>query len=78
MERHPISAANRCAVEAVYMVKALTLVKSMRMMHRQEIAERIQDKYKAFIRSIPIDRFSDCTIRAMMLEKYYRAKGTSA
>ena len=57
MERRPISAANRCAVEAVYMVEALTLVKSMRTMRRQEIAERVQDKYKSFIRSIPIDRF---------------------
>ncbi len=78
MEHRPISAANRIAVEAVYMVEALTLVKSMRTMRRQEIAERVQEKYKAFIRSIPIDRFSDSTIRAMMLEKYYRAKGTSA
>ena len=78
MERRPISAANRCAVEAVYMVEALTLVKSMRTMRRQEIAERVQDKYKSFIRSIPIDRFSDCALRAMMLEKYFRAKGTSA
>jgi hypothetical protein len=78
MERRPISASNRIAVEAVYMVEALTLVKSMRTMRRQEIAERVQEKYKAFIRSIPIDRFSDSAIRSMMQEKYYRAKGTSA
>jgi hypothetical protein len=78
MERRPISGANRIAVKAIYMVEALTLVKSMRTMRRQEIAERMQEKYKAFIRTIPIDRFSDSTIRAMMLEKYYRVKGTSA
>ena len=78
MERRPISASNRIAVEAVYMVEALTLVKSMRTMRRPEIAERVQEKYKAFIRSIPIDRFSDSAIRSMMQEKYYRAKGTSA
>ena len=78
MERRPISASNRVAVEAVYMVEALTLVKSMRTMRRPEIAERVQEKYKAFIQSIPIDRFSDSAIRSMMQEKYYRAKGTSA
>jgi len=60
------------------MVEALTLVKSMRTMRRPEIAERVQEKYKAFIRSIPIDRFSDSAIRSMIQEKYYRAKGTSA
>ncbi len=48
MERRPISAANRIAVEAVYMVEALTLVKSMRTMRRQVIAERVQEKYKAY------------------------------
>jgi len=47
-------------------------------MRRPEIAERVQEKYKAFIRSIPIDRFSDSAIRSMIQEKYYRAKGTSA
>jgi hypothetical protein len=78
MEHRPISGANRIAVKAVNMVEAITLVKSMRTMRRQEIAERVQEKYKAFSPSIPIDRFSDSTIRAMMLEKYYRAKGTSA
>ena len=43
MERRPISASNRIAVEAVYMVEALTLVKSMRTMRRPEIAEHVQE-----------------------------------
>ena len=57
MDRRPISVSNRIAVEAVYMVEALMLVKSMRTMRRQEIAERVQEKYKAFIRSIPLTVF---------------------
>jgi hypothetical protein len=78
MERRPISSYNRVAVEAVYMVKALTLVKSMKTMHKPEIAQRVQDKYKAFIQAIPLDRFADSSIKVMMEAKYFCAKGTSA
>ncbi len=60
------------------MVKALTLVKSMKTMRNPEIAQRVQDKYKAFIQAIPLDRFADSSIKVMMEAKYFRAKGTSA
>ncbi len=78
MERRPISSYNRVAVEAVYMVEALTLLKSMKTMCKAEIAQRVQDKYKAFIQAIPLDRFADSSIKVMMEAKYFRAKGTSA
>ena len=38
----------------------------------------MQEKYKEFIRTIPLDRFSDGSLRVMMIERYYHAKGTSA
>ena len=78
MERRPISAVNRTAVEAVYMVEALTTVKSMRTIRKPEIAAKLQAKYKELIQTIPPDRFSDSTLKTMMETKYYRAKGTSA
>ena len=78
MERRPISAVNRTAVEAVYMVEALTAVKSMRTMRKPEIAAKLQATYKELIQNIPLDRFSDSTLKTMMVTKYYRAKGTSA
>ena len=37
MERHPISLYNHAAVKAVYMVEALTLVKTLKMMKVQGI-----------------------------------------
>ena len=78
MERRPISAVNRTAVEAVYMVEALTIVRSMKTMRKPEIAAKLQAKYKELVRSIPHERFSDSTLKVMMETKYYRAKGTSA
>ena len=78
MERRPISAVNRTAVEAVYMVEALTMVRSMKTMRKPEIAAKLQAKYKELIQSIPLERFSDMTLKMMMETKYYRAKGTSA
>jgi hypothetical protein len=77
MERRPISTYNQIAVEAAYMVEALTLVKSMRTMRKPEVAQHVQERYKAFIRGIPLERFSDNSIKVKMEEKYYRAKGTS-
>ena len=78
MERRPISVINRCAVEAVYMVEALTIVRSMRTMRKPEIAAKVQGKYKELIRNIPIERFSNSSLKVMMETKYYRAKGSSA
>ena len=78
MERRPISAVNCCAVEAVYMIEALTIVRSMRTMHKPGIAAKVQDKYKELIRNIPIERFSDSSLKVMTETKYYRAKGSSA
>jgi len=78
MERRPIAASNRIAVEAVYMVEALTIVKSMKMMRKPEIAQRVQDKYRAFINAIPLERFSDRPLKVTMEAKYFRAKGMSA
>ena len=34
------------------MVEALTIVKSMKTMRKPEIAQRVQDKYRAFIHAI--------------------------
>jgi hypothetical protein len=79
MERRPIAAAsNRIAVEAVYMVEALTIVKSMKTMWKPEIAQRVQDKYRVFINAIPLERFSDSSLKVTMEAKYFRAKGMSA
>jgi hypothetical protein len=78
MERRPIAALNRIAVEAVYMEEALTILKSMKTMRKAEIAQHVQDKYKAFINAIPIERFSDRSLKVMMEAKYFRAKGMSA
>jgi hypothetical protein len=78
MERRPITVSNRVAVEAVYMVEALTMVKSMKTMRKPEIAQRLQDKYKAFIKAIPLERFSDRSLKVTMEAKYKSAKGMSA
>jgi hypothetical protein len=66
MERRPISAANCIAVEAVYMVEALTTVRSMKTMRKLEIAAKVQAKYKELIQSIPLEHFSDMTLKMMM------------
>ncbi len=60
------------------MLEALTIVKSMKTMQKAEIAQRVQDKYKAFINAIPIERFSDRSLKLLMETKYFRAKGMSA
>ena len=60
------------------MIEALTLVKSMKTMRKPEVAQHLQERYKGFIRSIPLTRFSDASIKVKMEEKYFRAKGTSA
>jgi hypothetical protein len=78
MERRPISANNRIAVEAIYMVETLTIVKSMKTMRKPEVALHLQERYKAFIRAIPLTRFAEPSLKVKMEEKYYRAKGTSA
>jgi hypothetical protein len=78
MERRPIAASNRVAVEAVYMVEALTMVKSIKTMRKPEIAQRLQDKYRAFINAIPLERFSDRSLKVTMEAKYFRTKGMSA
>ena len=78
MERRPITDKNRVAVEAVYMIEALTLVKIMKTMRKPEVAQHLQERYKGFICSIPLTRFSDASIKVKMEEKYFRAKGTSA
>ena len=57
----PISLQNRVAVEASYMVEAVTQVRSMRSMRKTEIAPLVHDKYKSFIRMIPLQRFADAT-----------------
>ncbi len=38
----------------------------------------MQAKYKELVQSIPLERFSDSTLKMMMETKYYHAKGTSA
>ena len=78
MERRPITSANRIAVEAVFMIEALTTVRSMRTMRKPEIAAKVQAKYKELVKSTPLERFSDGNLKMMMETKYYRAKGTSA
>jgi hypothetical protein len=78
MERRPIAASNSIAVEAVYMVEVLTIVKSMKTMRKPEIAQHVQDKYRAFIQAIPLERFSDRSLKVTMEAKYFRTKGESA
>jgi hypothetical protein len=78
MGRIPISNQNRVAVEAAYMIEAVTLVKSMRSMRKAEIAQKVQDKYKSYLSAIPLNRFADASVKIKMAEKYYRAKTNSA
>jgi hypothetical protein len=73
----PISLQNRVAVEAAYMVEALTSVRSMCAMQKTEIAPLVQEKYKLFICMLPLQRFADATMRVKMVEKYFRAKSNS-
>ncbi len=72
MERHPISAFNQVAVESAHIVKALTLVRGMRTMHRSEIAQNVQERYKALIHDISPTCFADHYIKVKMEEKYFR------
>ncbi len=65
----PISLQNRVAVEAAYMVEAVTTVRCMRSMRKTEIAPLVHDRYKSFIRVIPLERFADATVRVKMVEK---------
>ncbi len=39
---------------------------------------KVQAKYKVLIQGIPLEHFSDSTLKMMMETKYYHAKGTSA
>jgi hypothetical protein len=73
----PISSQNRVAVEVAYMVEALTSVRSMRSMRKAEIAPLVHDKYKSFVRMIPLQHFADATVRVKMVKKYFRAKSNS-
>ena len=73
----PISLQNRVAVEVAYMVEALTSVRSMRAMQKTEIAPLVHDKYKSFIRTTSLQRFTDATVRIKMVKKYIRAKSNS-
>ncbi len=73
----PISLQNRVAVEAAYMVEALTSVRSMHAMQKTEIAPLVHDKYKSFIHMTPLQRFTDTTVRIKMVKKYFRAKSNS-
>ncbi len=54
------------------------MVKSMKTMFKLEIAAKVQAKYKQLIQSIPLECFSDRSLKMMMEHKYFRAKGTSA
>jgi hypothetical protein len=73
----PISLQNRVAVEAAYMVEAVTTVRSMCSMQKTEIAPLVHDRYKSFIRVIPLERFANATVRVKMVKKYFRAKSNS-
>jgi hypothetical protein len=74
----PISLNNCIAVEAAYIVEAITLVKSMQTMKKPEIAAAAQDKYKAFIGALPLSCFAeDASVKVRMADKYFRAKSNS-
>ncbi len=77
MGRVPISLNICVAVEAAYMVEAITLVKSMQTMKKPEIAAASQDKYKAFLGALPLSCFADASVKVRMAEKYFRAKSNS-
>jgi hypothetical protein len=65
-------------LEAIYMVEALTLVKSMKTMRTPEVAQRLQEQYNGFIREIPLTHFADASIKVKIEEKDFHAKGSSA
>jgi hypothetical protein len=69
----PISVHNWVTVETVYMVKAVTLMKSMQSMKKPEIAQHPRDKYKLFIRALPLDCFADASVKIKM-EKIFLCK----
>ena len=47
-------------------------------MRKPEIAQHVQDKYRAFINAIPLERFSDRSLKVTMEAKYFCMKGMSA
>jgi hypothetical protein len=77
MGRVPISLNNCVAVEAAYMVEAVTLVKSMRTMKKPKNAAAAQDKYKAFIGALPLSCFADASVKVRMAKKYFHVKSIS-
>jgi hypothetical protein len=70
----PIPANNCVALEAAYMVEAITLVRSMWSMRKAEIAVLVQDKYKSFICALPLSCFADASVKVKIEEKDFRAK----
>ena len=46
-------------------------------MRKPEIAQHVQDKYRAFINAIPLERFSDRSLKVPMEAKYFHVKGMS-
>ena len=77
MERRTISSTNRAAVEAAYIIEALTLVRSAATMKKPDVALKVQETYKNLIDAIPNNRFADIGIKSKMLQGYFRAKKNS-
>lgn len=77
MERRLIVSPYRSAVEAVYMVKALSIVRSQKAMKKPDIALKVQEIYKELIKSIPEDRFGELGLKQKMMQGYFRAKKNS-
>ena len=78
MNRVPISNDNRAAVEAVYMIEAITIVRSGNTLRKPEQATKIMATYKGLIANIPDNRFGNCKLKDDMLTGYFRAKTGSA
>ena len=47
------------------------------MMRKPEIVQCVQDKCRAFINTIPLERFSNSSLKVTMEAKYFRAKEMS-
>ena len=77
MERRAIASNNRAAVEAAYIIEALTLVRSAATMKKPDVALKVQETYKSLIHAIPNNRFADDGIKTKMLQGYFRAKKNS-
>ncbi len=74
MDGASITPQNRQAVEFVYMIEALTLVRGENTMRRSEMWDKVINRYKLLIRAIPDKRFSQFDLQNAMIARMHNSK----